>query len=183
MAGMNTTTQRTRSVTLALFLAALMAGCAGSGGGEEASTSAPEADGVSARGGQAMVDAQTRMARCMRRQGVDFPDPGAARGFQLEQHGDGPVDARRLRAAERRCARFARAVAEAAPRPSEAEQQRARDLTLRYARCMRAHGADVPDPRVDGEGGGTAVDVPADAKSDPRFGRAAAKCKDLLRGL
>ncbi len=183
MAGMNSITNRTRSLTLAALLsAAVVGGCGGGGGGgdEGVRTSARDANGVSARGGQALIDAQARMARCMRRQGADFPDPKPGRGFELDA-GDRRVDWRRMRAAERKCARFARAVAEAAPRPSEQEQQRARDLTLRYARCMRAHGADVPDPRVNDEGGGTAVEVPADAKSDPRFRRAAAKCEDLLR--
>ncbi len=184
MAGMDTTTQITRSLRLAACLAAVtVAGCGGGDGrGDEGlRTSARGADGVRARGGQALVDAQARMARCMRRQGVDFPDPRPGRGFELDP-GDTGVDVRRLRAAERRCARFARAVAEAAPRQSEQEQQRDRDMTLRYARCMRSRGADVPDPRVSGEGGGTAVEVPADAKSDPRFRRASAACEDILRG-
>lgn len=184
MAGMDTTTHRTRLLTLALCLAAAgAAGCGGAEGrGDEgARTSASDNGGVRARGGQALIDAQARMARCMRRQGIDFPDPRPGRGFELDR-GDAGVDARGLRAAERKCARFARAVAEAAPRASAQEQQRARDEILRYARCMRAHGADVPDPRVNGEGGGMAVEVPADAKSDPRFRRAAAACEDLLRG-
>ena len=182
MAGMDTTTQGTRSLSLVACLAAVaLGGCAGGKGGDEGvRTPGPDASGVSARGGQALIDAQTRMARCMRRQGVDFPDPGSGRGFEVDA--DGAVDERRLRAAERKCARFARAISEAAPRPSAQEQQRTRDTTLRYARCMRAHGADVPDPRANDEAGGTAVSVPADAKSDPRFRRAAARCEDLLRG-
>ncbi len=183
MAGMDTTKQITRSLSLAACLAAVtVAGCGGGEGGDEGMRpSARDADGVTARGGQALIDAQARMARCMRRQGVNFPDPRPGRGFELDA-GDTRVDERRLRAAERKCARFARAVSEAAPRPSAHEQGRARDLTLRYARCMRAHGADVADPRASGEDGGTAVEVPADAKSDPRFRRAAAECEDLLRG-
>ena len=186
MAGMYTTTHRTRFLPVAACLAAVLAaGCGGGEGGDRGDEGVPpsagDAGGVRARGGQALIDAQARMARCMRRQGIDFPDPGAGGGFEFDP-GDTRVDARRMRAAERKCAPFARAVAEAAPQPSQQEQQRARDLTLRYARCMRAHGAHVPDPRVNGEDGGMAVEVPADAKSDPRFRRAAAECEDLLRG-
>ena len=182
MGGMDTTKQGIRSVALAACLTAIaVAGCGGGGGEEAVRGSARDSGGVQARGGSALIEAQTRMARCMRRQGIDFPDPGSARGFELDAGQDG-VDGPRLRAAERRCARYARAVAEAAPRPSAQEQGRARDLTLRYARCMRRNGADVPDPRVGGEDGGTAVEVPADAKSDPRFRRAAERCEGLLRG-
>ena len=183
MAGMDTKKQGTRRLALAACLAAVtVGGCAGGDGDDQGMrASGRDANGVTARGGQELIDAQTRMARCMRRQGIDFPDPGAGRGFEADAGAAG-VDERRLRAAERKCARFARAISEAAPRPSAQEQQRTRDMTLRYARCMRAHGADVPDPRPNDEAGGTAVEVPADAKSDPRFQRAAARCEDLLPG-
>jgi hypothetical protein len=183
MAGMKTPTQAKLVLALTPWLAAAaLVGCGGGSNGDEG-TRAPKggADGVSARGGQAMIDAQTAMARCMRRQGIDFPDPTPGRGFAFDP-GDGRIDERGLRAAERRCARYQRAIAEAAPQLSEADTQRARDMTLRYARCMRRHGADVPDPRAAGEGGGMAVEVPANAKTDPRFQEAARKCEDILRG-
>ncbi len=184
MAGMNTPTQRIRSLTFATCLvAAALAGC---GGGDESddqprTPAGGSSGGVTARGGQALIDAQAAMARCMRRQGIDFPDPGAGRGIEFDPAKQG-IDRRRLRAAEGKCARHRRAIAEAAPRLSAGEQQQARDLTLRYARCMREHGASVPDPRAGGEGGGTAVEVPAGAKSDPAFQRAARKCEGILRG-
>ncbi len=182
MAGMSKSTKATRSLPLATCLAAVaLAGCGGGTGDEEGRAPAGGADGVRARGGQALIDAQAKMASCMRRQGIDFPDPKPGRGFQLDP-GEQGVDERRLRQAERRCARYQRAIAEAAPQSSAREQQRDRDLTLRYARCMREHGADVPDPRAGGEDGGTAVEVPAGAKSDPSFQRAARKCEGLLRG-
>ena len=183
MAIMNRPRQLPRSLTLATCLAAAaLAGC-GDGAGDDEGGRAPagDSDGVRARGGQALIDAQAAMARCMRKQGVDFPDPRPGRGFEFDP-GKAGIDERRLRAAERSCARYQRAIAEAAPRLSAREQQRSRDLTLRYARCMRAQGADVHDPRASGEDGGMAVEVPADAKSDPSFQRAAKKCEAILRG-
>ena len=174
--------QAIRSLAVPTCLAvAAIAGCARGGQGDEAA-GAPTggADVVRPRGGQALVDAQTAMAGCMRRQGIDFPDPRPGRGFEWEPGANG-IDERRLRAAERKCARYQRAIAEAAPQRSAGEQQRDRDLTLRYARCMRRQGADVRDPRMS-EGGGMAVEVPAGAKSDPRFQRAARRCEGLLRG-
>ncbi len=184
MADMKTpTTKRAPSLALATCLAAAaLAGCGAAGGSDEGGRApAAGSDGVQARGGQAMIDAQTAMARCMRRQGIDVPDPTPGKGFERDA-GESGIDARRLRVAERKCARYRRAIAEAAPRPSASEQQRNLDLTLRYARCMREQGADVPDPRAGGEGGGMAVEVPADAKTNPSFRRAARKCEHLLRG-
>ena len=173
--------QLPRSLALATCLAvAALAGCGGVAGRGEGSHAAGGSDRVRPRGGQALVDAQVAMARCMRRQGVDSPDPRQGRDFEIDPDPAG-IGVRRLRAAERRCARHRRAIADAAPPLSGAEQQRNRDLTLRYARCMRAQGADVPDPRTS-EGGGMAVELPADAKADPGFQRAARKCEDILRG-
>ena len=183
MAAMKIRTQATQFLALTSCLAVVaLAGCGGGGQGDEGAR-APTggADGVHARGGQALIDAQAAMARCMRRHGVDFPDPEPGRGFELDP-GESRIDEARLRAAEHKCDRYRRAIAQAAPQPSEGERRRARDLTLRYARCMRRQGADVPDPRADGEGGGMAVEVPADAKSDPSFQQAARRCEGLLRG-
>ena len=171
-----------RRLALAAGLAAAaLAGCGGGGDDGGGRASAGDSDGVRPRGGQALIDAQAAMASCTRRQAVDFPAPGQGRGFEFDP-GKAGIDSRRLRAAERRCDRYRRAIAEAAPPLSGREQQRSRDLTLRYARCMRAQGADVPDPRASAEGGGMAVEVPAGAKSDPRFQRAARRCEGLLRG-
>ena len=184
MADMKTPTKRAPSLALAACLAAAaLAGCAGAGGGDDEGGRSPANDsgGVKARGGQAMIDAQAAMARCMRRQGIDFPDPRPGGGFEFEP-GKSGIDTQQLRVAERKCGRYRRAIAEAAPRTSAREQQRNRDLTLRYARCMREQGADVPDPRPGGEDGGMAVEVPADAKSNPTFQRAARKCERILRG-
>ena len=106
-----------RVAATAVVLALGVPGCGsgesppGTGGG------ASNGGGVTAVGGQDMVDAQLALARCMRRQGIDFPDPRAGRGFEFDP-GDTRIDARRMRAAERKCAPFARAVAEAAPQPS-----------------------------------------------------------------
>lgn len=38
----------------------------------------------------------------------------------------------------------------APPEPSEAEKVEMRDRALRFARCMREHGVDMPDPSPDG---------------------------------
>ncbi|HEX8742025.1 MAG TPA: hypothetical protein VF712_02720 [Thermoleophilaceae bacterium] len=156
-------------------LALALAGCSG---GESRETAAPASDqgGLSASGGQALVDAHLAFARCMREQGIDFPDPKPGGGFEV---GPETASPERLKEAEEACAEERKAIAEAAPPPSEEELAEDRDATLRFARCMRGEGQDVPDPRP-GEGG-TSVSVPPNAKSDPGFQRAQRRCEGLIR--
>ena len=162
-----------------LAAAALLLGaCGGSGDPRGAGRPAAGSDAVAARGGQAMVDAHVAFARCMRRQGIDFPDPKPGEGFEVGPETAPPA---RLREAEEACADERRAIAGAAPRQSPRELAAHRDATLRFARCMRQEGLDVPDP---GPGaGGTAVSVPPDAKSDPAFQRANRRCERLIRDV
>jgi hypothetical protein len=92
---------------------------------------------------QAMLD----FARCMRAQGLDFPDP---------KPGGGPVvigskaSPEKMNAAERACAKYRDKIKP--PKLSAADQQRFKQQALANARCMRAHGIDMPDPTFDANG-------------------------------
>ncbi len=164
----------------AVLLVGVMAvgGCGGSGSSDGSAVDVgPVNSGVSAVGGQAMVDAQLAFARCMRKQGIDFPDPGS-RGMGFDPRSQG-ISEERLKEAEEGCRPEAKAIADAAP-PRDAERlEDDRDATLRLARCMRDQGQDVPDP-VSGEGG-TSISVPPDAKTNPQFEQAFEKCEQFLR--
>ena len=137
------------------------------------------ANGVSAVGGQQMVDAQVALARCMRRQGIDMPDPGAGGRTEFDPAAGG-VDPSRLSRAEKHCKREQRAVAASAPRSSPQAREADQEATLRFARCMRRHGQDVPDPQT-GPQGGSAVAVPPGSRENPAFLAAQKKCESLLR--
>jgi hypothetical protein len=172
-----------RRAALITVLAALVgagSGCAGAGSGGDTAKPPTDAGGVSAAGGQAMIDAQAALARCLRRHGVDVPDPGSGERAEFDPGAAGLSEAD-IRQAEAKCERERRAVAEAAPRVSDADRRRAAELGLRYARCMREKGQDVPDPSLSDESGGTAIELPGDAKRDPAFQAAAAKCEQILR--
>jgi hypothetical protein len=159
-----------------LSVAAVLA-LGGCGGSEDATEGAAAGGGgVAPVGGQAMLDAQVEFARCMRAHGVDFPDPKPGRGFELDP---GAVGESRLKEAESRCSRESRAIRDAAPERSPEQLEQDRDATLAFARCMRREGQDVPDPEAGG--GGTSVEVPADAKTDPAFQRAQERCDRRLR--
>lgn len=165
-----------------LAMAAMLAGAASAGCSDDSprtghggdGTTAPS--GVAAVGGRAMIDAQAEYARCMRKQGVDMTAPG--RGEDSLPAG---VSDAELREADARCERERRAIAEAAPKLSDVDRRRVVEAGLRYARCMRARGQDVPDPSLSDEGGGTSVEIPAGAKENPAFQAATRDCAGLLR--
>jgi hypothetical protein len=163
-----------------LIASAVLAACTGEGPSGERASSAAGREGVGAAGGQAMLDAQAGFARCMREQGIDFPDPRPGRGFEFDP-GPDPAVEERVRAAEERCAEERRAIAEAAPKLSPERMQQEQEAMLRFARCMRGEGQDVPDPAASGGDGGVAVEVPAGAKTDPAFQRASRQCERLAR--
>lgn len=56
------------------------------------------------------------------------------------------------------------------------------DAGLDYARCMREHGVDVPDPQP-GAGGLRAMFTDGDRRSDPGFREAESECRKHLRDL
>jgi hypothetical protein len=166
---------------LVVLLASVMTGCAGGTGDGPAATAGGGTGGLSAAGGQAMIDAQAELATCLRKHGVDVPGPTANGSPEFDPRAAG-ISEERLRVAEAKCDRERRAVADAAPKLSNADRQAALGGALRYARCMRRHGRDVPDPRPSDPGGGTSVDVPAGSKDNPAFQAASRDCEQAFRG-
>ncbi len=164
-------------------VAAMLAAAASVGCSDDSSRTGAGGDafaapnGVAAAGGHALIDAQAAYARCMRKQGVDMPEAGRGEDSQPAPGASGAE----LREADAQCERERRAIAEAAPKLSDADRRRAVEAGLRYARCMRARGQDVPDPSLSEEGGGTSVEIPAGAKENPAFQAATRECADLLR--
>ena len=139
----------------------------------------PGAEGASA--GEPDDKAELAFARCMREEGIDFPDPGA--------EGSGPRAVRigkdtspqKLRASTEKC----RKRTGGGPQPpSEEQQAEFRDAALKFARCMRAEGIDIPDPQVGSGGGiiqrGPGPDSGAPDPGSSAFRRAEQKCEDLL---
>ena len=143
-----------------LALALLAAACGGSSGAES--------EGVASAGGAGAGDkvddsaarkdpqqAGLDFARCMREHGVDMPDPKAGEGGMVMigpgPGGDGPSAGQRPPAgfeeAHKACAHLlADLVQDGAAAPDPEEQDRA----LKFARCMREHGVDMPDPDFSG---------------------------------
>jgi hypothetical protein len=161
------TIRHTTTVLLAgVATTALLTACGGGGGGAPA-----------ARSDDAKALA---FARCMRAAGIDFPDPGASNKPQLVRIPKG-IAPKRLEAAQKNCAKKTGAGPKA---PSKAEQAHLLDQALQFARCMRAHGINLPDPQAGGGGivqkkdsgsGDSGIDP-----SSPAFARAQKACGTFM---
>ena len=117
---------------------------------------------------QAMAD----FAECMRKEGIDFPDPGQG-GFRLKGDPD------EIGAAEEACKELREKIEP--PELSDEQEAEFKDAALAHARCMREEGIDFPDPEFSGDGGarinlGKSGIDPDDAD----FKAAQEKCEDEL---
>jgi hypothetical protein len=137
------------------------------------------AGGPSAKDKQALLD----FAACMRDHGVDMPDPKADGGPSLVQAG-GSMSPEQERKAEQACKHFQDKIKP--PKLTEAQQKEFRDAALANARCMRAHGIDMPDPTFSEDGRAT-VKIAGHGKGrvgpapdDPKFRAAAEACKATM---
>jgi hypothetical protein len=119
-----------------------------------------KANGVASLGGSGKATATTSpggdnqqaalaFARCMRQHGIDMPDPqfngnGISQGFTARRGGKGPDDPK-FKAAQQACQKYLPNGGQPTkPNPQEQQQM------LAFARCMRQHGIDVPDPGASG---------------------------------
>jgi hypothetical protein len=163
-------------VAVALIL--LLAACGGGDGGES--------DGVASLGGQGgstgttttgskdPQEAALEFTQCMREHGVDMPDPGPTGELQLQV---GPGDQAKVEQAQEACGHL---LENARPQVSEEQENAMREGLLAFARCMREHGIDMPDPVFGEDGrvtqrGGRGVNP-----DDPKFKRAAEACDPIL---
>jgi hypothetical protein len=154
-------------LTAAALGLALLAGACGSddGGG----------DGRAAKAADLQAGA-LKFARCMRDHGIDMPDPKTgANGNVMIQAGPAgklkPGDPAFERA-QKACEHFLPQRQNMTP----AQEQEAQERMLKFARCMREHGIDIPDSAASGGPvriGGPGSDVDP---RDPAFQRAQKAC-------
>jgi hypothetical protein len=162
---------------LALTLAVAACGGGGKANGVASLSGANKPTATTSPGGshddrQAALD----FARCMRQHGIDMPDPkfngnGITQKFTARAGSPGPDDPT-FKAAQQACQKYLPNGGQPT-KPNLQEQQQ----MLAFARCMRQHGIDVPDPKpgggIDLGGGG-----PGTANPDsPRFKAAEQACQ------
>jgi uncharacterized membrane protein YgcG len=168
-----------------LALAVLATACGGSSassGGVAAigSTSAGETTTTTSAADRAA--ALTKAAQCMRDHGVpSFPDPTTDSSGNVRLTGLRGFD--RNDPAMRTAFTACRSLFQASrPQFSPSQQQQFQNALLAFAKCVRAHGYDMPDPTfggTPGQGGGPFGGI---NRNDPAFQKARTACQSVLAG-
>jgi hypothetical protein len=117
-------------------------------GGDGANRQQPGSGGTTGKDPQ---EAALEFAKCMREHGVDMPDPevdskGRMRITVGSAGGKGGPDPKKRQEAQQACGHLMRGGGDGPGRVDP----RAQDAMLAFARCMREHGIDMPDPTGDG---------------------------------
>ena len=170
------------------LLAAVLAACSGGGATPSgvATLDDPEASTVPAASGSAApsvapADAMLAFAKCMREHGVDMPDPvvNADGGMTVSIGAEGgkPIDTKTMQAADEACKHLMPARPDGGPTQMTPEQQ---DAMLAFAKCMREHGVNMPDPEFGN--GGTKVTIGGEgiAFDSPTFKAADEACRSIM---
>jgi hypothetical protein len=149
-----------------------VAACGGSSGGNGSA-------------GQQDDAKQLAFAQCLRKAGIDAPDPQTSAGGKVTQQIRVPqgIPPERLQQITADCTR----KTGGGPKPpSKADQAKFFDAALKFARCMRAHGVDLPDPKPTGGGimiqKGTGGGGPKIDPQSPAFQSAQKACQSLMPG-
>jgi hypothetical protein len=172
----------------ALALALAVAACGGAKAGGVASLggSRNPTTTTNASSGQDLKKAALEFAKCMRQHDIDMPDPQfSGSGGEVAVQQQGPTGVRpddpKFKAAQEACKKYMPKGGQPA-RPNPQQQQQA----LKFARCMRAHGIDMPDPQPGGGGlvmrgggsGGRTGNGPG--PDDPKFKAAQQACQQYM---
>jgi hypothetical protein len=173
---------------LALMLA--VAGC-GDGGndpnGVASLSGANKPTTTTSAGPASKRDAQKaalEFARCMRQHGIDMPDPNISgnritQEFKARPGSKGPDDPK-FKAAQQACNKY---LPNGGQPPKLNPQER--QQLVEFARCMREHGIDVPDPGPNSDGivakrsGANGRNAP-EFEDDPKFKAAQQACQQYL---
>ena len=139
------------------------------------------AAGSTSSSGSGKGDAPVKFSQCMRQHGIDFPDPqsNGNGGFSLQiRPGSGPgrinPDDPKFKQAQDACKSYLPNGGQMSPDQQAQFQQNA----LAFARCMRAHGINIPDPQT--SGGGVKIQGNGINFDDPKFQQAQQACSRYL---
>jgi pyruvate/2-oxoglutarate dehydrogenase complex dihydrolipoamide acyltransferase (E2) component len=144
------------------------------------STSDTQASAKKKQPTQAEIQAAfQQFAQCMREHGIDMPDPKVSGGKgMITIGGQGkPQDQQQLDAAQKACQHFIDVVQGARRDLDPAQEKKLRDQALKFAKCMRDHGINMPDPQFQ-SGGRVSQKLEANP-NDPRFQAAQKACQKL----
>jgi len=159
-----------RPVLAALAATALLVGCGSGGSGDEPASEQARA-----------LDGAVKFAQCMRKHGVKMADPGSDGSIRISRtRGQGPND-REFEAAQTRCQKF---LGQGRGKPDPQQEAAMRDRLVAYASCMRRHGVDMEDPKIDAHGGVRMLAAPLQGPGEGSASSRAAEdaCRKLMPG-
>jgi hypothetical protein len=170
----------TAVAALAVLLALALAACGGDDDSDAvasltdtAGQTTTEKDSGSTASPDDRREAELEFAKCMREHGVDFPDPVDGRFEFRSERGEEA----KVAEAQEACRPILQYVA---PAPLDEEQQAVqREAALEFAKCMREHGVDMPDPEFTDDGG-MLMRMPEGAEDDPKIEEAQKACQPIL---
>src|SRR4029450_1378238 len=126
--------------TVLMTLALAACGGGGDSGGVASLGGSKQGDSSTTTNSSDPEQAALDFVRCMREHGVDMPDPTSGGGINLRIR---PGEQSKVERAQKACQPI---METAAPKLSEEQQSVMQDAALAFAKCMRQHGIDMPDP-------------------------------------
>jgi hypothetical protein len=168
-----------------------LAGCGGAAEGAGVATAGGTAKPTaSASPSLSAEDAALKFAQCMRAHGIDMPDPtfNGRGGAAIRIQGGSPQKAQK---AQEACKQYMPRIGGSGPGKLDAAAQ---ERALKFAKCMRENGVDMPDPDFSGGGvqlrahGGSSSGNGTDSAgqgpnpNDPTFQKAMKACRSFLGG-
>jgi hypothetical protein len=122
-----------RYAFMLVLSAAALASCGGAGDSGDAAASGDKSR-------EAQERAQLQLQQCLRKQGIDLPQPGQGGTPQRPTQ----LDREKLRSAmDGPCKKYRQKASGDLTREDREEM---RDRMVKFASCMRQHGVDLPDP-------------------------------------
>lgn len=129
-------------------------------------------------------------AACMRKNGIDVPDPQVDSDGRVQiRPGAGQraanIDSKAFAAARKECG--SPFGSGGGPQLSAADREELQASMLKFAACMRENGVDMPDPQLGSGGGGGFFRVGPGGggggvnPSDPDFQKAQKTCQSILQ--
>jgi hypothetical protein len=108
--------------------------------------------GSGAKGQDKAFEGALKFSKCMRDHGVDFPDPQrvGSGGIKITGRNINPNDPK-TKSAQTACQKYMQIGGGETLDP--AKRAALQESALKFARCMREHGVNMPDPKLSGKGG------------------------------
>ena len=163
----------------------MLSACGGSGGSSRVASLSGSGGSSATASAAASGDLEKELAdymECLRKQGVDVPDPTVDADGNVT-FGRLPagrsIDRDQLDDARKACGKLPEGLTAALTGQDQSELQ---DTALKFAKCMREQGVDVPDPdfsKIGGGAGGPFGDLDRD---DPKVAAALEVCQKVWAG-